>query len=411
MLSVRQTIAHSWMPQLKVLRASLGPPLGLGDTLSLTKLTQLLAVVEERHFDQNIDADAMHGKAHLVVRSDGSYEFSGYVRATGWPSFQYVLQAFLDAPGLRIAMQTEGRVFGTDTPGDRQREWSQKGVYGNLAAAWSMIRNTSQFSTSLNKELSGWSGGVIDVAKLAAEIFLAAETAGVAGVVIVIGVNVGGQSGVTIKNPNLLAGIVVSGAVLLTFGSAGLVPALIAGAATAALTNISFRRLTEQEIIFVDRVFRGTLPTDRIVLTNLYFPGQGFEREFTWPAIDGSIQVNMGSNFNNPLGVDVNIGIRNAYPAPGAVLIHELMHAWQIHHNTFLPGFICKAVLNRDYGTKDGLERSAEDRQPWTEFTVEEQASIIDQWFSTYAANLETTAALTDPRYAYVSNNVRIGQA
>ena len=49
------------------------------------------------------------------------------------------------------------------------------------------------------------------------------------------------------------------------------------------------------------------------------------------------ILVNMGKNWNIRWSRMLQQSVREtAYQARGQVLIHELMHAWQIHHATFL---------------------------------------------------------------------------
>ena len=154
---------------------------------------------------------------------------------------------------------------------------------------------------------------------------------------------------------NILAGVTVAGGILLVFGPSAIIPALVAGTATALLTDIQFRPMNQDEINLAFRVFKDTLPIERIVLTNLYNPtntANGFlAREFTIPGIaDGKILVNMGKNFEHTLEPDVQQNVRGtSYQSAGQVLIHELTHAWQIHHSSFLPGLLCKALTSANY--------------------------------------------------------------
>ena len=146
------------------------------------------------------------------------------------------------------------------------------------------------------------------------------------------------------------------------------------------------------------------MPVDRIVLTDLHSPDR--YREFVYPAIDGSIQVNMGKNYDNPLGPDVKGG--TTYSKPGSVLMHELTHAWQIKHTTFIPGLACKALLERDYNQS---VKTAGSGTPWSSFSLEQQGSIVDSWYSDYIdQGLDSSAALSDARFKYISENIRQGR-
>ena len=246
-------------------------------------------------------------------------------------------------------------------------------------------------------------GALADVGQAALETIIAAYAAGPVGALIVLGANVGSATGLTVKNPNVLLGITVAAGVYVVFGSGFIIPAIAAGTATAALSNIRFRSLNEEEIQRANQIFKGTLPVDRIVLTDLHSPDQ--YREFAYPSVDGSIQVNMGRNYDNPLGPDV-IG-RAPYLKPGSVLMHELTHAWQIEHTKFIPGMMCKALLARDYYQDVKTSGSG---ASWSSFSLEQQGSIVDSWYSDFIDGLDSSAALTDARFKYISENIRRGQ-
>jgi hypothetical protein len=281
----------------------------------------------------------------FIMRSDGTYTFRGHLRATGFPSFAYKVQPSVRcAAGVVIVVEASGRVFGTDTPGDRERAWNEDGASEAIRLYWSALRLDPRLETDLQKNLSGVTGALVDVAKTVVETYVAAQFSGVVGAVIVLGGELGAATGVTFENPHILAGVTVGSGVLLVFGPSAIIPALVAGMATALLTDIQFRAMHDDEIALAFEVFKGTLPIDRILLTNLYNPTNtpaGFlAREFTVPGVaDGKILVNMGKNFEHTLEPDVQQSVRGtSYQARGQVLVHELTHAWQIHHATFLPG-------------------------------------------------------------------------
>lgn len=315
MKSLRQAIKKSWFPEMKIIRGDLASSLHLTTPLSLIELTRHLDQPEEITFRSPLDADALHGEAEFIMRSDGSYTFRGHLRATGLPSFAYKVQAFVRcAAGIVIAVETSGRVFGTDTPGDRSRDWNEENKSESIRKYWMALRSEPQFETNLEKNLSGILGTLVDVAKTLVEAYVATQFAGTTGAVIVLGTELGAATGVTFTNPNILVGVAVGGGVLLLFGPSAIIPALAAGTATASLTGIRYRPMNEEEIDLARKVFKDKLPIERIRITDLYRPGKNangaVDREFVIPGIDGSILVNMGKNFDHTLDADVQRNIR-----------------------------------------------------------------------------------------------------
>jgi hypothetical protein len=413
--SVREAIKKSWVPEMQVLRGDMATSLGLNQPLSLTALTKLLDQIEVRSLQRDIDADALHGAAEFVTRSDGRYTFRGHLRATGLPSFAYKLQVSIRcAEGAVVVIETSGRVFGTDTPGDREKSWNEEGKSKAIRDYWTALRLDARIETDLEKNLSGVGGALVDVAKTVVETYVAAQFAGTVGAVIVLGGELGAATGATFTNPNVLAGVTVGSAILLVFGPSAIIPALIAGATTVLLTDIKIRRMNDAETALAFQVFKDTLPIDRILVTNLYNPtntASGFlAREFTMPGIaDGKILVNMGKNFDHTLEPDVEQSVRGTkYQANGQVFIHELTHAWQIHHSTFLPGLMCKALTSANY--EYDKAKVAEHASWSNSFDLEGQATIIDRWFGENREALEDFKSINDDRFFYVSQHIRTGR-
>ena len=411
MKSLRQALQKSWFPEMTIIRGDLSTALQISKPLSLTQLTQLVNKPEVRAFVRPLDADALHGRVEFIMRSDGTYTFRGHLRATGLPSFAYKLQAFVRSPttGIVIAVEASGRVFGSDTSGERQRNWEESSTSPAIKQFWTALRSDAEFDTNLEKNLSGTLGALVDVAKTVVEVYVAAQFRGVIGAVIMLGIELGSAAGITFINPNVLAGITVGGGILVIFGPSAIIPALVAGTTTAALANIRSRRMNDLEIALAEKVFKGKLPIERIWITDLYNPSNnGIAREFVVPAIDGSILVNMGKNFEHTLEPDIQG--RLTYAKPGAVFIHELTHAWQIHFSSFVPGMLCKALFNTNYNyDKDKVNAHA----PWSKFYLEEQASIVNEWYGDNLNNdkggLISSEALNDSRFFYIAQNIRLG--
>jgi hypothetical protein len=328
-----------------------------------------------------------------------------------------------------VAFTAHGRVHGTNEPGDRQYVWDNSGASALLASEWHGVRQSR-----LNRQLefdTDWFGPAGDVVSFVAQVVALGATFGAAGVAIVVV----GEAAELLNLEQLvlpgMVGVIMSGAAAFVFGPGVLIPAFIVGAvATAAL--IKQRHLSDDERAFADRVFRGKLPVDRILLTNLVGLGG---RPFTAPAPGGAILVNIGEGYDQPTTYrgkggpeqlpDVS-GVLQWLNAPGQLLVHELTHAWQIGNESFTPEYYCRAVSTAA-GTAGG-DMSAYAYGPavggWRSFGTEQQASIVDEWFAGSAApdgrsqqrayppmHEDDQTPTQNPYYRYIRDNIRTGIA
>ncbi len=200
------------------------------------------------------------------------------------------------------------------------------------------------------------------------------------------------------EGPGQLVGIMTAGAALFVVGPGAVVPAFVAGAATGNAL-IRHRHLTGDERAFVERVFETTLPPDdRVVLTNL----TGIEgRKFVCPNASGQALVNLGEAYDDPVHYQ-----DDKYPAPGKVLVHELTHVWQLHHATFVPGLVCEGIANQLAGAQ---YRPGPGGGPWAGYNLEQQATIVDEWFAPGARGPAGFRPMRPehPFYRYVEEDVR----
>jgi hypothetical protein len=176
--------------------------------------------------------------------------------------------------------------------------------------------------------------------------------------------------------PGGVAGIFVSGAVLLVGGPTALVPALIAGVAVTEGANalIRTRRMNAEEQTLAWLVYGDSLPPwDQIILTNLI----GLEgRAFTIPNPAGECLINLGEDFDDPIR-------SKHYIEHGRLLIHELDHAWQIHHSSFKPGLICAGAYNQAiYNLAEDVYNPGGGGDDWSSYNLEQQATLIDLWYA-----------------------------
>jgi hypothetical protein len=421
-ISYRANIERSWMqaarpvPTVRALAGTLDNP----DPVSLRELLDDLSEPEiiTREMDINTDDDTpLNGHVGFTLRSDGTYEFFGHMRATGFPSYHYGVEAWIeagDATGTVIGGQRSGHVYGTDTPGDRQDNWRQSGTNPAIAARWLSIRENPTLNYQVHADISGVLGTAEGILTFAFEYIIANAVAGWVGALIVVGDELV-QAGVDLGTPDVLAGLLVAGGVLMVLGPFGALPAAIAGIVTADLAKVRHRQLRDDERLWADQVFMGQLDYDRIWLTNLSRDGG---RAFTWPSLGSTILVNIDDAIDDPSHTAQYHG-NTEYNAPGQVLIHELTHAWQIQHRSF-SGLVCNAAGTYDYGGRQPGESGAPpggprsgtwSSRPWDDFGDEQQAHLVDDWFGMYNSDVASPVATADPAFHYIRDNIRQGKA
>ncbi|MCK8612867.1 hypothetical protein [Gordonia sp. C13] len=167
--------------------------------------------------------------------------------------------------------------------------------------------------------------------------------------------------------------------VMVWFGPLGLAAAGVAavGAGLVARVGIRYRPLSDDERRTVESVFGPGGWLDDVILTDL--AGRG-GRAFTVPAVDGRILCNLGATFDAPLGPGPGV-----YPAPGQLLVHELVHARQIVGARSPASFLAEAlaVQARHELGEDvyGIRGSGDARHAWAGHNLERQATIVDRWF------------------------------
>jgi hypothetical protein len=411
MKSFREAIRYSSFPNPPFSARRLAQQVSISLPTSINAIISKLEIITLTKDIVTNDGIPLGGQVTITLQSNGSYTFKGFMRATGFPSYHYRLQCFVrTTSGLVIAAQNTGSVFGTDTPGDRQHSWEEKQLSPVLKTQWNSIRDRPTLEYRLDANISGVIGTAWDVLKTLAEAIVANIVLGPAGLVIVIGSELGSAIGIKTP-PGLFAGVIVVGGSVLIFGPGIILPALVAGIAVGAVveSDIKHRSMTQSEIEFAAKVFSDTLPIKRIILTNLSHDGG---REYTIPNLDGSILVNLNNAYDNPMSFEKS---GNEYSQPGSVFIHELTHAWQIANTSFIPGLICGAgSSNYSYHTGNEESDRLQDRQwsqkSWSEFNLEQQAHIVDDWYGAYNNDLNSPAALNDPAFHFIQDNIRAGK-
>ena len=92
------------------------------------------------------------------------------------------------------------------------------------------------------------------------------------------------------------------------------------------------------------------------------------------------------------------------------MFIHELVHAWQLIHHSMIK-VICKLSDDYEYfDTKLGrLPDSSWYGRSWSGFNAEQQASIVDDWYGAHQPNLNSFAAINDPAFRFIRDQIRMG--
>ena len=231
--------------------------------------------------------------------------------------------------------------------------------------------------------------------------------------VVLLGSALGKHLGVRVVGPGGLVGVIVAGASVMVLGPLGFTVGMIAGAIGAAV--IKYRTISDAEYAFAKRIFKDQLPPQsQLILTNVASTDANADggRKFTIPNVDGSILLNLGEAcFHDP----INWAGRVNYFRPGQCFIHELTHAWQIHHRSSV-GVLCDFVTKRraavdadayHYGTPD---------TKFDDFGLEQQAHIVDDWYGGsrtaafgHTSNMNDPEDFQDPFFHYIANNIWLG--
>jgi hypothetical protein len=374
---------------------------------------------ESRTFSQSVVTPAgtpLGGQAEMLLRNDGSGNFRGHMRATGLFSYDFRVRAVVrSANGLVAVMaQKSGSVYGTDTPGDRVFSWDDNASSGFVGDQWEEVR-TASIAVSKSYEMSGVLGTLADVVVDVVEFVAAAALlnplvsggATLAGLVLV-GSELGALTGVRVVGPGGLIGLVAAGGAAFLFGPGVILPVFVGGVMIGDV-DVKHRPLSDAEQSFAMQVFGDTLPFERVILTNL---SGANGQEFVAPNVDGSILLNMGLGFADPIG---HKDPPRGYTADGQIYIHELTHVWQIAHEDLVSAFFWKAALDKLGGHANytyGPPGPA-----WSEFGLEGQATVVDEWFAGTITRAATPLPTrrpkmnpADPYFGYIANNIRMAQ-
>jgi hypothetical protein len=362
--------------------------------------------------------NAFGGWVEITINRNGDVNFKGHVHNSGLENYDFNIRVVIhsDSP-IVLAMQKSGSVEGTihsglfDAP-RRDFDWNETIFNQNVASKYEEIINNIQIEVNSNNEGS-ISSTLEEIADFAIKWVVGSILVNpISGLIIFIGIEVGS----VISGAGFVGGARVIGSTLWLAGPFGTLYALAAEGIASIGENE--RELTEEEYNYANQVFKGTLPSKSdIILTDTI---GGNNRAFTMPRFDKKITVNMGVNsFNNPLLHEV--GLFNSEESIvikyGQVFIHELTHAWQIKNTNWSIGLLASALSSKVCETLGGhpYQFLNEPKKPFSEYNLEQQASIVDYWFASCNFNnnnliIGELGNTTSPWFQYIEENIRTGQ-
>lgn len=395
-------------------RAGMTPPFSVAQLINRWENPPL----EEAKFRENIvtgGLSGLRGFVDLTLRNNGTYKIHFHLHDSGTVDYKFQARAtFSAANGLMFAWQNTGKVEGTESTTlthapMRNHDVEYAGSHPQIKENWAAVK-AGKMGVTKEYSATGVAGFVQDVVKTVEGVAAdATRTAG--GLVIGLGDEmVNAINGI---NVNIDLGIIAGAVVFAATGGLALatVTGVNFGAVTAAL--IHSRQVRPDEYQFAAQVFGGSLPPiENLWLTNLESFGG---RAITLPGPRGRIYLNVGAYcMDHPV-----THIQPSYPRPGQLFIHELTHAWQIHHRSFVPGWLCEgAVLQtrKFFGAK--VYQYGPAGQPWSEYNLEKQASIVDDWFAGTRNGLDPVTKMPllpamdrmDDYYRYIRDNILQGR-
>jgi hypothetical protein len=175
------------------------------------------------------------------------------------------------------------------------------------------------------------------------------------------------------------------------------------------------RFLTNAEILLARTVFQTTLPYNQITISDAIGLGN---RAFTVPMYNAGQAAAMAfgtlllgplaTNFvlMRPSSYQINFGAsgfaNSMTSANLPTFIHELTHVWQSFNQIIPTSYIFNSLWHQTIS--GGSAYSYSPGQAWASYNVEQQASLVQDWFRSDGMSLSS------PRFTYIRNNIRAGR-
>jgi uncharacterized protein DUF5648 len=345
---------------------------------------------ETQTFFQNLNS--MAGWVQVEITSAGTITYSGHVHndAAIAEAFDFRTRAVVGNKAQAVLVELSGHVAGTGgTPQERNCYWTQTETRADIAANYKTLVASNTFHVYEDKK--GSITGVLQeigtfVSTWLEQVVLdttvtAIDASSVGFLAFALAEAIGYATGTGPATAQIVQGV------LWLKGPKGDLFALAADG-LAALGQ-QRRQITQQEYDWANtQVFSGTLPDRaRIYLTDTIGGGG---RSFTFPEVAGTISVNIGPHYANPMSSDF-----------ASTFLHELTHAWQIAHTPFDSVWMAQELAVQI--ATGGNYVVGQTGPPFDTFDPEAQAMIVQHWY-------ECGRQTTDPYYIYIQDNIQTGK-
>ncbi|MEU1865886.1 hypothetical protein [Streptomyces gardneri] len=357
---------------------------------------------------------ALGGWAGVNVCIDGSLQWYGHAHDSGADGYDFGVAFYLRSEKRMIALSHNGSVSASRSDHD----WEE--IHPPNGAVAGILSDLLGAEASMNMQYTSHIGQTLEgVVSLGLKWFVGSVLGDVAGGLAIFA---GVELGSLIATGEFGAGAVILEEVLWMAGPGNTLLAVAAHAITELGYDEKEIPLEAYELID-EHVFHHTLPAhEDLRITNIGGEASsGEQRPFTMSSpVGGKIRLNMGqAGFDDPIGYGVGKAGAAGLPIiPYEVLVHELVHAWQIRWTGFDLSWFADATSASVEGETSYLYGP-----PGPEFaggfTIEGQAQIVSDWFSEHAANatdpkagfaqLTENKAVTDPYFRYIQDNIRLG--
>jgi hypothetical protein len=237
-------------------------------------------IPDSRTFQQIVvtpSGTALGGNVEVVLNNDGSYAFKGHMHDSGFPNYRFRVRSVIrGASGsVAFALEKSGDVEGTEAsilpPFDAPRrdfDWSESGYQEYLRKHWADVRAGTML-VNRSFDMAGVLGGLRNLIQDAVDFLVAnallSTTPGgqaLAGIIF-LGSELGALTNVNFVDPGVIPGLVVSGLTGFLFAPSIVLILVLRN------TFIQTRRMNQVEKDLAAEVFGGTLPLDRILLTDM----------------------------------------------------------------------------------------------------------------------------------------------
>jgi hypothetical protein len=345
---------------------------------------------ETHTFFQNLNS--MAGWVQVEITSAGTITYSGHVHndAAIAEAFDFRTRAVVGNKAQAVLVEFSGHVAGTGgTPQERNCYWTQTETRTDIAANYKTLVVSNTFHVYEDKK--GSITGVLQeigtfVSTWLEQVVLdttvtAIDASSVGFLAFAPAEAIGYATGTGTATAQIVQGVLwLKGPKCDLFA--------LAADGLAALGQ-QRRQITQQEYDWANaQVFSGTLPDRaRTYLTDTIGGGG---RSFTFPEVGGTISVNIGPNYANPM----SSGFASTF-------LHELTHAWQIAHTPFDSVWMAQELAVQI--ATGGNYVVGPPGPPFDTFDPEAQAMIVQNW---YDGKQQTT----DPYYIYIQDNIRTGR-